>query len=43
MGKVNQWLQDLDPKGSPHLEEKVIGGSVDLDLLFQILKNEQES
>ena len=26
-------LQDLDPKGSPHLEEKVIGGNVDLDLL----------
>ena len=26
-------LQDLDPRGSPHLEEKVIGGYVDLDLL----------
>jgi hypothetical protein len=26
-------LQDLDPMGSPHLEEKVIGGDVDLDLL----------
>ena len=26
-------LQDLDPMGSPHLEEKVIGGNVDLDLL----------
>ena len=26
-------LQDLDPWGSPHLEEKVIGGHVDLDLL----------
>ena len=25
--------QDLDPKGSPHKEEKVIGGVVDLDLL----------
>ena len=25
-------LQDLDPSGSPHLEEKVIGGNVDLDL-----------
>ena len=24
--------QDLDPKGSPHKEEKVIGGVVDLDL-----------
>ena len=26
-------LQDLDPRGSPHLEEKVIGGNLDLDLL----------
>ena len=26
-------LEDLDPKGSPHKEEKVIGGVVDLDLL----------
>ena len=26
-------LQDLDPRGSPHIEEKVIGGNVDLDLL----------
>ena len=26
-------LQDIDPTGSPHLEEKVIGGNVDLDLL----------
>jgi hypothetical protein len=26
-------LQDIDPKGSPHLEEKLIGGNVDLDLL----------
>ena len=26
-------LQDLDPKGSPHLEEELIGGNVDLDLL----------
>ena len=25
-------LQDLDPRGSPHIEEKVIGGNVDLDL-----------
>ena len=29
----HQELQDLDPRGSPHLEEKVIGGNVDLDLL----------
>src|SRR5664279_109393 len=26
-------LQDLDPLGSPHLEERWIGGNVDLDLL----------
>jgi hypothetical protein len=26
-------LQDLDPNGSPHLEEKLIGGNIDLDLL----------
>ena len=26
-------LQDLDPKGSRHLEERLIGGLVDLDLL----------
>ena len=29
----HQQLQDLDPRGSPHIEEKVIGGNVDLDLL----------
>ena len=29
----HQELQGLDPRGSPHIEEKVIGGSVDLDLL----------
>jgi len=26
-------LQELNPRGSPHLEEKEIGGDVDLDLL----------
>lgn len=26
-------LQDLDPQGSPQLEERWIGGNVDLDLL----------
>ena len=29
----HQELQDLDPRGSPHIEEKVIDGNVDLDLL----------
>jgi hypothetical protein len=32
-GGIHKELQDLDPIGSPHLEEKVIGGNVDLDLL----------
>ena len=35
----HQKLQDLDPRGSPHIEEKVIGGNVDLDLLSLSLKN----
>jgi hypothetical protein len=26
-------LQDLDPNGFPHLEEKLIGENIDLDLL----------
>jgi hypothetical protein len=31
--EIHKELQDLDPIGSPHLEEKVIGGNIDLDLL----------
>jgi hypothetical protein len=31
--EIHKELQDLDPIGSPQLEEKVIGGKVDLDLL----------
>jgi hypothetical protein len=31
--EIHKELQDLDLIGSPHLEEKVIGGNVDLDLL----------
>jgi hypothetical protein len=31
--EIHKELQDLDPIGSPHLEEKVVGGNVDLDLL----------
>ena len=31
--EIHKELQDLDPMGSPHKEEKVIGGKVDLDLL----------
>ena len=32
----HQELQDQDLLGSPHLEERWIGGNVDLDLLSQI-------
>jgi hypothetical protein len=31
--EIHKELKDLDPIGFPHLEEKVIGGNVDLDLL----------
>jgi hypothetical protein len=31
--EIHKELQDLDQIGFPHLEEKVIGGNVDLDLL----------
>jgi hypothetical protein len=31
--KSTNELQDLDPNGSPHLKEKLIGRNVDLDLL----------
>jgi hypothetical protein len=31
--EIHKELQDLDLIGSPHLEEKVIGGNIDLDLL----------
>ena len=33
-GKHTNELQDLDPQGSPHIKEILIGGNVDLDLLF---------
>ena len=33
MEEKNQELQDQDLLGSPHLEERWIGGIVDLDLL----------
>jgi hypothetical protein len=41
--EIHKELQDLDPIGSPHIEEKVIGGNVDLDLLSLFLKKMQES
>jgi hypothetical protein len=31
--EIHKELQDLDPMGSPHKEEKEIGGNIDLDLL----------
>jgi hypothetical protein len=31
--EIHKELQDLDPIGSPHIEEILIGGNVDLDLL----------
>jgi hypothetical protein len=31
--EIHKELQDLDPIGSPHIEEIMIGGKVDLDLL----------
>ena len=43
MEEKHQELQDLDPLGSPHLEERWIGGNVDLDLLSLSLKDMQES
>ena len=33
MKEEHEELQDLDPRGSPHFEVKVVGGNVDLDLL----------
>jgi hypothetical protein len=32
-GGNHKELQDLDPIGFPHKEEKLIGGNVDLDIL----------
>jgi hypothetical protein len=31
--KIHKELQDLDPLCSPYLEERWIGGNIDLDLL----------
>ena len=36
MEEKHKELQDQDLQGSPHLEERWIGGNVDLDLLSQI-------
>jgi hypothetical protein len=34
MEKINKEIQDLDPIASPQKEEKLIGGNIDLDVLF---------
>ena len=34
-------LQNLDPTSSPHLEDILFGGRVDLDLLLQSSKNQR--
>jgi hypothetical protein len=39
--EIHKELQDLDLIGSPHLEEKVIGGNVDLDLLSLFPKKDE--
>jgi hypothetical protein len=31
-GEIHKELHDLDPMGSPHKEEKAIGGNIDLDV-----------
>jgi hypothetical protein len=31
--RMNKELQDLDPIGSPHIEERLIDVNIDLDLL----------
>ena len=33
ISEEHEELPDLDSRGSPHIEEKVIGGNIDLDLL----------
>jgi hypothetical protein len=41
--KSTNELQDLDPIGSPHLEEILIGGKIDLYLSLFSLKKMQEA
>ena len=41
--KNTKELQDLDPLGSPHLEERWSGGNLDLDLHSLSLKKMQDS
>ena len=39
--RTTQELQELDPLCSPHLEEILIGGNVDLGLLLQSSKDQR--
>ena len=39
--RTTQELQELDPLCSPHLEERLIGGNVDLGLLLQSSKDQR--
>ena len=41
--RTTKELQELDPLGSPHLVERLIGGNIDLDVLSLSLKDMQES
>jgi hypothetical protein len=41
--EIHKELQDLDSLCSPHLEERWIGGNIDLDPPLFSLKNMQES
>jgi hypothetical protein len=41
--EIHKELQDLDPMGSPHKEDKVIGGNIDQDLLSLFPQRYEES
>jgi hypothetical protein len=42
--KINKELQDLDLIGSPHIEEEIlVGGNIDLDLLFCFSQKDSRS
>jgi hypothetical protein len=38
--EIYKEFQDLDPIGSPHIEEIMIGGNIDLDLLSLFLQKD---
>jgi hypothetical protein len=43
MEEILKELKDLDPISSPHLEEILIGGNVDIDLLSLFYQNDSRS